>query len=103
MPCNNDGYPPSREEILDEKVPMATLCAMLKALPEPALGGVLDRMDWAEAGVTRAEFLEWWRLHRKRDVRRKADEKEAAERAALVKRAEAKLTPAERKALKGSR
>jgi hypothetical protein len=105
MPCTDGGvhYPPSREEVLDEKAP-AMLCAIMSAISNGenipiTLDRVLRHVNWKEAGVTRAEFDEWWKLHQRRDAARRAREAADAKAAALRKKAASKLTKAEREAL----
>lgn len=97
MPCTDGGapYPPSREEILDEMVPTAALCAFIQALPVPALQKLLERIDWKEAGITRDELMEWWRNHQRRDAERKAAAAELNERDRIRKKARSKLTKEE--------
>jgi hypothetical protein len=102
MPCTDGGvpYPPSREELLDKKVPSAMLCALLSVgLPS----GMLEQIDWDEAGITRAEFTEWWQRHRAQDVVRRAAEQRTREREELRRLAEAKLTPEELAAIRSNR
>lgn len=100
MPCTDGGipYPPTREEKLNAMAP-AMLCALVSTLDKEALEGVLKKVNWAEAGITHAEFDEWWALHKRRDASRRAREKEYAERDKQRKDAIAKLTPAERRVL----
>lgn len=69
MPCDCSGYPPSREEVLDHKMP-AVLCAVISEYGMD----ILDSIDWKESGVKRKEFEEWWVLHQARDKERRARE-----------------------------
>jgi hypothetical protein len=76
MACNDGGvpYPPTREEVLNEKVPTAMLCAILRVCDkhtafESAFFAMLSAIDWKQAGITPAELHEWWQLHKKRDAR----------------------------------
>lgn len=100
MPCTDGGVPPTPGELLEAKTP-AMLCAVLRVLENKRrLNDVLGEADWKAAGVTRKETLIWWRNHKQRDRDRVARETEDQHRAALRKQALAKLTPAERRALK---
>lgn len=56
-------------------------------------------VDWAEAGVTQAQFLGWWRLHQEDDRQRKQREQEAARRKLDKENALKKLTDREKKVL----
>jgi hypothetical protein len=79
MPCNDGGvpYPPTREEVLNDKVPVPMLCALLTVLKQDGqLEAYLNDIDWKEAGITEDEFLEWWTNHKRRDQQRKAREEE---------------------------
>lgn len=89
MPCLNDGYPPSPQEILDAKAP-ALLCGLLNTFIPSELESRLNHVDWESTGVTREEFNEWWMDHKLRDRRRKET---------IIRDAKAKLTPIERRAL----
>lgn len=97
MACTDGGvpYPPTREELLDAKVPTPMLCAIMRVLSLPERKSLLTAIDWEEAGITRAEFEEWWATHKRRDEELNT----AAKRKALREQALAKLTPAERRAL----
>lgn len=65
MPCYDPPYPPTRLEILTAKV-SAILCGIVRSIgPEK----VLEVVDWAQAGVAPAEFLEWWKLHQEQDTK----------------------------------
>lgn len=66
MPCYEGPRP---EELLERKMP-AVLCALATAL-----GGqhpIWDAIDWKEAGVTPAEFEQWWENHQKQDAQRRS-------------------------------
>lgn len=60
----------------------AMLCAVLTVLQrhrapdvlENDLSWYLGRVDWKEAGVTRAELEQWWRDHQEEDRRRHQSE-----------------------------
>lgn len=68
MPCYD---PPTPLEIVGKKMP-AVLCGLVRALgPEK----VVEVVDWAQAGVTKEDFLEWWKLHSKEDQRNEFYEK----------------------------
>jgi hypothetical protein len=100
MPCTDGGVPygPTREEVLDSKAP-AMLCGLIGALEKSDFLDALDRIDWKEAGVSRAEFNAWWKQHREQDEDRRVREAEKAIKEKAKKEALAKLTPEERKAL----
>ena len=77
MPCTDGGvpFPPSREEVLNDKVPVPMLCALLSLIEEEGtLEGRLADVDWKEAGITKAEFREWWETHKRRDAERRQRE-----------------------------
>lgn len=99
MPCYDGGapYPPSRDEVLNRKMP-AVLCGLVQALgPET----VIQAIDWRAAGVTQAEFREWWALHVAEDNRRRQREAEQKRREELRRAAQNKLTPDELDAILG--
>ena len=95
----------------------AMLCAVLTVLESAStFGGVplegnaiaqmFDRIDYAEAGITRKDLSDWWHHHTAIDVTRRANEAAARERALLAQEhkdavakaraaAIAKLTPEE--------
>lgn len=116
MPCTSG--PTMEQEIAYERerrLPPAMLCAILTVLENVTVGhlaidvddnermaksAVLDLVDWEEAGVSRREFHTWWREHKAKDEQRRAEEKAERERKRLKKSALAKLTPAEKKALR---
>lgn len=97
MPCTDGGvpYPPTREEIIAAKMP-AVLCGLVSKL---GVDAVVDAVDWVEAGVTPAEFVEWWTVHERNDRMRRQREARQREQEALRAQALAKLSPAERAAL----
>lgn len=94
MPCSDSHYE-TREEVLQKKMP-AVLCAIVGILGPDE---IVDKLDWQEAGVTPAEFREWWRLHQRRDQARRAAEEEYRRKQEARATAIAKLTPEERAAL----
>lgn len=47
----------------------AALCGVL-SVDE----GVLDRVDWTEAGIPRLEVEAWWKQHKEQDEKRRAGE-----------------------------
>jgi hypothetical protein len=101
MPCGDGGvpYPPTREEELAAKTPQM-LCGIAKVLRDKMiLNHTLDKVDWKEAGVMRAEFDEWWLLHSRADTDRRMNELKAKREDEARKKALAKLTKAERKLL----
>lgn len=96
MPCSDGGWPGSTQTIkVDNPKHMAVVCGLLTAHGP----GILDRVDWAEVGVTRAWVERWWQQHKKIDEERRA--RERADRAANAKKQRiaaqiaAKLTPEE--------
>lgn len=94
MPCT-DGGPSYQTVEVDNPKHMAVVCGLLSAHGP----GILDRVDWAEVGVTRAWVERWWERHKKEDDERRA--RERAERAAQAKKQRlatqiaTKLTPEE--------
>lgn len=77
MPCTDGGvpFPPTREEILNDKIPVPMLCALLSVLAKDGtIEGILSDIDWKEAGINQQDFDEWWRLHRLRDQQRRERE-----------------------------
>lgn len=97
MPCSDGGvpYPPSREEVLNSRMP-AVLCGLVSVI---GLDAVLATVDWKEAGVSQGEFREWWAMHQRQDAQRRAREADQKRRQELRAQAEAKLTPEERAVL----
>ncbi len=51
------------EERRKRRLPTAILCAIMRAHGFNALIGI----DWDQAGVSRAEFREWWKEHQEED------------------------------------
>lgn len=110
-------------EIADQRQKLkkveAMLCGILTTLTDTTQFGAgndewfdtfLDRLDYAEMGVTREELLAWWDDHLEKDRRRREREREAAaeqererqeeqERNRLIEGAKSKLSTAEKKAL----
>jgi hypothetical protein len=89
------------------KLVEAMLCAICSALEtKPELKGrdrlqpLLDQIDWAEAGVPRAEFMRWWTHHKIIDMKRRKREADKQRENQARVRVLAKLTPEERKLLK---
>lgn len=108
MPCTNEGWPPTEEEIQDAKVPAAVLCALMRKAEDPAgnltpfgvaLANVLSDIDWAETGVDHPTFAAWWARHKMRDAQRRAKERQNRAEERLRQQALAKLTVEERRAL----
>lgn len=97
MPCA-DYVPPEelREEKLSRKMP-AVLCSLVSCV---GIDQIIALVDWKKAGVTQAEFQEWWVLHLHRDIdhRQIYDQQERIK--ALRKQAKDKLTPEEIAALR---
>lgn len=125
MPCSDAGDTSREDEERDRKRAdsaakrhksiEAMLCGITTVLSHGinvsrttvTLSDVLESVDWTEVGLTQLDFANWWDEHQAKDaaryrreaVVRKADVAKAKERK-LAKDALAKLTPAERKALK---
>lgn len=93
MPCFDGSapYPPSREEVLDDKMP-AVLCSLVSRV---GIDQIIALVDWKEAGVTQAEFQEWWVLHLQRDIDHRQIYEQQERIKALRKQAKDKLTPEE--------
>jgi hypothetical protein len=104
MPCRQDcgSFPdpgtranptPATSYGLDLAEFEAALCGVLTVIENTnQLDKLLGKIDWKEAGVSRAKVEKWWAAHTAADKKRR--QKEALKTAAL-----GKLTPAERKAL----
>lgn len=99
MPCTDGGvpYPPSRDDFLDRRT-SAMLCALFN-VNEATMLLLVEGVNEREAGVTKAEIREWWKLHQAKDIARR--EREAAERKRMELRKAAfkKLTREELEAL----
>lgn len=99
MPCYTE--PPTKAE-LNARGDMvlgqleAVLCGVLTAHG----AALLDTLDYAEIGVPAALVKKWWRNHQEEDRERKAREAAQTRKNELREQALAKLTPAEREALK---
>lgn len=112
MPCSDGGYDDevrvSRDDVREHNMLEASMCGILTAIeawgndttPEGRLKMMLDKVDWTEAGVKRNTLEMWWRKHKKQDEERRAREAAQRHEAELRASALAKLTPAERAALK---
>lgn len=61
----------------------AMLCALAGALDQTTLTRLLDGIDWAEAGVSREEFDNWWSAHQMEDAHRRRREADAKHREEL--------------------
>ena len=109
MPCRTDGWDepvkPRKEtrhgmDIADFE---AVLCGILTAASEGILvgrvDGLMDVVDWKEAGVSRKTVEAWWKRHQKEDADRRAREAAEQRRTALKQSALKKLTAEERAAL----
>lgn len=116
MPCNDYGgaHVVDRTDYSQIKFLSAVLCAVFTFLDskKSPIGlvegpgnpeGLLDHLDWKEAGVTREQVERWWRRHKKEDrARRKREKQEREERRKAREardRALAKLSPEDRQAL----
>jgi hypothetical protein len=104
MPCNDGGvpYPPSEKEVLDRKA-VNILCGLLSLMTGAQVNHLFDKVNWREAGVSRAEAMRWWKLHKLEDEERKRIEHErlgeAKRRQEALKSARKKLNHAELEAL----
>lgn len=109
MPCRDyyDDHPEAyfrdvTEPALKKQISFAesALCAALSALERANNGSVnpapsaLDWMDFAAAGITQKELVQWRKTHMELDKKHRAEEARK-----LKERALAKLTPEERQAL----
>lgn len=79
MPCDDGGvpFPPTREEVLNAKAP-AMLCAVFAALSDIYdANTIINSINEAESGVTKAELLEWYVMHRRQDAARRIREEQS--------------------------
>lgn len=98
MPCLGGG--PSAEQVREEAMLPAALCAILSTLEKRGLfEDILHEVDWSEAGVSEHELRAWWGKHKQRDaerrVREDAQRKREDERQAAIDA----LTPEQKRAL----
>ena len=81
----------------------AALCGVFTAAEEGAvvggLEGLLDVVDWKEAGIQRRVVKTWWRKHKAEDEARRLREAAEQRKATLKAAALSKLTAEERAAL----
>jgi hypothetical protein len=104
MPCRDyyDDHPAPDLHGAELAVVGPALCAILRALAKEKgllMEGLLNQVDWRQAGVTKKEVLDWWKKHEEQD---RIYQEEKARRAAEKKAKKAaleKLTPEERKLL----
>ena len=103
MPCRVDDWGnESYSERLGKQVKMleAMLCASFRsAYSMNKFDELIKNIDWAEAGVTKSELLEWWNKHQREDEERREREHQEREREMARHRALSKLTKEERKLL----
>lgn len=118
MPCYDGGYPYDRQPQprtyhgLTAEQLEAALCGITTVLEADlaaagasghSLSAWLASVDWKEVGITRKQFMAWWKAHKASDqARREREERQERERQqaeALRKSALKKLTPAEMIAL----
>jgi hypothetical protein len=107
MPCrvDDEDWKPRKEtrhgmDIADFE---ATLCGVFTAAEEGAFAptvvggvdGLLDVIDWKEAGVKRKTVEAWWKRHKAEDAARLARESAERRKAELRKVAIGKLTAEE--------
>ena len=104
MPCRTDDWdePRVRKEVrhgMDIGSFEAVLCGILTAAENgiSVLGptGLLDNVDWKEAGVKRKTVETWWKNHKAEDEERRAREAAERRKAELRKVALGKLTAEE--------
>jgi len=112
MPCSDGGWNDevrvSKEDVQEHNMLEASMCGILTAIekwgndttPEGRLKMLLDKVDWTEAGVKRKTLEMWWRKHKRLDEERRAREAAKRHEEELRASALAKLTLAERAALK---
>lgn len=98
MPCT---YPDADREIARESADHAarlgaTVCAMLRCDVT-----LLDRINYAEAGISKAWLTAWWNQHVARDNERIKQEEFKRQCDRLRASAKAKLTPQEWAVLQG--
>ena len=107
MPCMDGGYNDevrvSQESVTEHKMLEAVLCGILtaagKGIHVAGPTGLLDNIDWKEAGVKRKTLEQWWKKHKKEDEARRVREAAAKRKDDLRKIAIGKLTPEELAAL----
>jgi len=99
MPCYDSG-PSVTERILSkqQRVPnadmlKAMLCAVMTLIEQERGESLMRReifdcIDYVEAGITKKEFMAWWKKHKSEDVARKHA---AARQAEVFWRAQNKL------------
>lgn len=98
MPCYTD--PPTKEELNSIGHMVAgQLEAVLCGLLTTHGAALLDKLNYAEIGVSEDLVRRWWRVHQYKDKLRREREIADARKYATAKKARAKLTPAERDAL----
>jgi hypothetical protein len=102
MPCRSDGWDaPSvpRSHGMSMADFEAAMCGVFTAAESGAvtggLAGILDVIDWDEAGVKRKTVEKWWKEHKAADERRRAREAAEKRKAELRKIAIGKLSPEE--------
>ena len=101
MPCH-DNEPTHFEENAGNL--HAMLCAITTVLHhQNQLKDILDRVDWAEAGVSYLKFHLWWEAHRLADQQRRLRKAELLRIKQLRDSAVSKLTPEELEAILNDR
>lgn len=99
MPCN-DSWPDGRVTEVESGTQTQRLCAVFTVLErQRALSKILDVVDWAEAGVTRASTEAWWARHKKEGLARRNRERDARLAKAERERVLKTLTPEQKKVL----
>lgn len=97
MPCMSEPDWEYQARLKQERAMFeALLCASFTLLEDQ---GLLDQLNWEEAGVTKKDALAWWTSHKKEDEARRKREARRKVKEEKRKQALAKLTPAERKIL----
>ena len=107
MPCrvDDEDWKPRKEtrQGLNIEDFEAVLCGILtaagKGIHVAGPTGLLDNIDWKEAGVKRKTVEAWWKRHKAEDAARLARESAERRKAELRKVAIGKLTAEELEAL----
>lgn len=107
MPCSDGGWDDevrvSRDEVREHNMLEAAMCGILTVLENNGGGsnleGILQAVDWKEAGVKRKQLETWWRKHKKQDEERRAREAAHLRKEELKTAAISKLSMEERAAL----
>jgi hypothetical protein len=99
MPCRTDeDQPPVNPVTLTGVADLeAALCGVLTLTDSTGqTNNLLGKVNWTEAGVTRAQVEKWWADHKAADQARLKREQDIKDRDALL----ASMTPEQRRLLK---